>query len=391
MQNRCQVSGVSGQAIEDSRQEAGGRRENEKNCSSLIPHPSIIEVLEKAYAGERLDAEEGAMLFEADLISLGKIADKRRKLYHPQETVTFIIDRNITFTNICVLKCKFCAFSRDKGQKTAFILSKDEILKKIEELVKIGGTQVMLQGGVNPELSLDYYCDLLRSIKSKFDVWLHSLSPTEIYYLSKTSGISIKDVLLKLREAGLDSLPGAAEILVDRVRRIVSPHKLTTAQWLRVMREAHSIGMKTTATMTFGMMETKMERIEHLLKIRELQDSTAGFRAFIPWTFSGANTEFSSLPASGGVDYLKTLAIARIILDNIPNIQAGWVTEGHKLAQIALFFGANDLGGTLMEEKVIKATGISHQMSANMAIELIKGTGKQPAQRNTRYEIVATF
>jgi cyclic dehypoxanthinyl futalosine synthase len=289
------------------------------------------------------------------------------------------------------LRCKFCAFSVSKGSKNAYLLSKDEILRKVEELVKIGGTQVMLQGGVHPQLCLDYYCDILRSIKAKFNVWLHSLSPTEIHYLSETSGLSIRDVLLKLAGAGLDSLPGAAEILVDRVRRIVSPHKLTTAQWLEVMREAHSIGMQTTATMTFGMMETKRERIEHLLKIRDLQDETKGFKAFIPWTFSPKNTEFSNLPASGGVDYLKMVAIARIILDNIPNIQAGWVTEGVKLAQIALFFGANDLGGTLIEEKVIEATGISHQMSVNKAIELIRGAGKQPAQRNTRYEIVQLY
>ncbi|MDI6752160.1 MAG: cyclic dehypoxanthinyl futalosine synthase [bacterium] len=349
------------------------------------------EVLEKAYSGQRLDAEEGLLLFDLDLISLGKIADKRRRLYHPEEITTFIINRNITFTNICVLRCKFCAFSVSKKSKTGYLLSKDEIIRKVEELVKIGGTQVMLQGGVNPELSLDYYCDLLRSIKAKFDVWFHSLSPTEIYYLSKTSGLSIKDVLLKLKEAGLDSLPGAAEILVDRVRKIISPHKLMTAEWLTVMREAHSIGMKTTATMTFGMMETKKERIEHLLKIRELADSTQGFTAFIPWTFSPKNTKFSNLPASGGVDYLKMVAISRIMLDNIPNIQAGWVTEGPKLAQISLFFGANDLGGTLMEEVVIASTGISHQMSINQAIELIKGAGKQPCQRDTGYNIIQLY
>ncbi len=350
-----------------------------------------LEVLEKADAGERLDVEEGTRLFDLDLISLGRVADKRRRLYHPEEIATFVIDRNITFTNICVLRCRFCAFSVSKGSKTAFILSKDEILRKVEGLVKMGGTQVMLQGGVHPELCLDYYCDILRSIKAKFDVWLHSLSPTEIHYLSETSGLSIRDVLLKLAGAGLDSLPGAAEILVDRVRRIVSPHKLTTAQWLEVMREAHSIGMQTTATMTFGMMETRRERIEHLLEIRDLQDETKGFKAFIPWTFSPKNTEFSNIPASGGVDYLKIVAIARIILDNIPNIQAGWVTEGVKLAQIALFFGANDLGGTLVEEKVIEATGVSHKMSVNKAIELIRGAGKQPAQRNTRYEIVQLY
>jgi cyclic dehypoxanthinyl futalosine synthase len=249
----------------------------------------------------------------------------------------------------------------------------------------------MLQGGIHPGLSLDYYCNLLENIKKRFDVWLHSLSPTEVYCLSKTSGLPLRDVLLKLKGAGLDSIPGAAEILVDRVRRIVSPHKISSAQWLEVMETAHSIGMHTTATMTFGMVETKVERIEHMLKIRDLQDKTSRFKAFIPWTFSPNNTDFSSIQPVGGIDYLKTLSISRIMLDNIPNIHAGWVTEGHKLAQIGLAFGANDLGGILMEEKVVCSTGISNQMTVPLMIELIKGTGKIPAQRNTRYEILRRF
>ncbi|MBU0600183.1 dehypoxanthine futalosine cyclase [bacterium] len=351
----------------------------------------MAEVLEKAYTGERLNLEEGVSLFDLDLLSLGKLADHCRKKYHPEEIITFVIDRNITFTNICALSCKFCAFSVNKDSKNGYLLSKEEILSKVEELVKIGGTQVMLQGGVNPELSLDYYGDLLRSIKEKFNIWLHSLSPTEVYYLSTISGFSVKEVLLKLKEAGLDSLPGAAEILVDRVRKIISPHKITTAQWLQVMEEAHLAGMHTTATMTFGMMETRPERIEHLLQIRALQDRTGGFKAFIPWTFSPAQTKFSEILPSGGIDYLKTVAVSRIFLDNIPNIQAGWVTEGHKLAQIALAFGVNDFGGILMEEKVIKSTGVAYQTSVPKVVELIKGAGKFPFQRNTKYEILNQF
>ncbi|MEK7813553.1 MAG: cyclic dehypoxanthinyl futalosine synthase [Candidatus Desantisbacteria bacterium] len=351
----------------------------------------MSDIVNKAFSGKRLHFEEGCSLFNEDLPALGMAADERMKKYHHENIVTFVIDRNITFTNVCILGCRFCAFSVKPGSIEAYLLSNEEIFHKIEELTEIGGTQVMLQGGIHPGLSLDYYCNLLEGIKKRFNVWLHSLSPTEVYCLSKTSGLPLRDVLLKLKGAGLDSLPGAAEILVDRVRKIVSPHKISTAQWLDVMEAAHSIGMHTTATMTFGMMETKAERIEHILKIRELQDRTGGFKAFIPWTFSPDNTDFSTLQPAGGIDYLKTLAISRIMLDNIPNIHAGWVTEGHKLAQIGLAFGANDLGGILMEEKVVCATGISHQTSVSKMIELIKGAGKIPAQRDTRYEILQRF
>lgn len=348
----------------------------------------MSNIISKAFSGERLNLEEGISLFDEDLLVLGRVANQRMKKYHPKNIVTFIIDRNITFTNVCVLGCRFCAFSVKPDSRDAYLLSNEEIFHKIEELIQIGGTQVMLQGGIHQGISLDYYCNLLKEIKKRFNVWLHSLSPTEVYCLSKTSGLSLRDVLLKLRSAGLDSLPGAAEILVDRVRKIVSPHKINTAQWIEVMETAHSIGMHTTATMTFGMIETKAERIEHMLKIRDLQDRTNGFKAFIPWTFSPDNTDFSNLQPAGGIDYLKTLAISRIMLDNISNIHAGWVTEGHKLAQIGLAFGANDLGGILMEEKVVYATGISYQTSVSNMIELIKGAGKIPAQRNTRYEIL---
>lgn len=354
------------------------------NCSDQY-------ILNKASSGERLSFEEGVNLFDEDLLALGKIANLRMKKYHPENIATFIIDRNITITNVCVLGCRFCAFSVKPGSRDAYLLSHEEIFHKIDELLQIGGTQVMLQGGINPELSLDYYCNLMEEIKKKFDVWLHSLSPTEIYCMAKTSGLSTRDVLLKLKDAGLDSLPGAAEILVDRVRKIVSPHKISTAQWLEVMETAHSIGLHTTATMTFGMMETKAERVEHMLCIRDLQDKTGGFKAFIQWTFSPANTDFSNLQPAGGIDYLKTLAISRIMLDNISNIHSGWVTEGHKLAQIGLAFGANDLGGILMEEKVVCATGVSYQTTVSLMIEIIHGAGKIPAQRNTRYEILRLY
>ncbi|MCX7919139.1 MAG: dehypoxanthine futalosine cyclase [bacterium] len=353
---------------------------------------NVDSILEKAYQGERLNQEEGCLLYTADLISLGKIADIRRKQFHPKDIVTFIIDRNITFTNVCYCQCNFCAFYVTPNSDEAFVLSNEEVLAKIEELVQLGGTQVMLQGGLHPELSLDYYTRLLHDIKSHYpQIYLHSLSVPEIYHLAKKTGLSIKQVLLELQSAGLDSLPGAAEILVDRVRQIISPHKISTQQWLECMETAHSIGMETTATMTFGIIETLEERIEHMLRIRELQDKTGGFRAFIPWTFSPHRTKLSHIAMAGGIDYLKTVAIARIMLDNVKNIHAGWVTEGTKLAQVTLSFGANDFGGILMEEKVVDATGVRYKTSVDELVHLIRNAGKIPAQRNSKYEILRYF
>jgi cyclic dehypoxanthinyl futalosine synthase len=352
----------------------------------------LDSIIEKAAQGVRLNKEEGTTLFSADLLTLGRIADNRRNKFHPEDIVTFIIDRNITFTNVCYCQCKFCAFYVTPNSPEAFVLSTKEVLDKISELVKLDGTQVMLQGGLHPQLSLDYYTKLLRDIKSRFpQIYLHSLSVPEIYHLAKKTGLSIQQVLLELQSAGLDSLPGAAEILVDRVRQIISPHKISTQQWLDCMETAHSIGMQTTATMTFGIIETYEERIEHMLKVRELQDKTGGFRAFIPWTFSPQRTKLAHLEMAGGIDYLKTVAISRIMLDNVKNIHAGWVTEGPKLAQIALAFGANDFGGILMEEKVVNATGISYKTSINELVRLIKDAGKIPAQRNSKYELLRKF
>lgn len=338
----------------------------------------------------RISKKEAIELFSLDIFRLGKMADDTRKAFHPKEYVTFIIDRNITFTNICVAKCKFCAFFARK-KSSGFLLSLEEILKRIEELVNTGGTQVMLQGGLNSDLSLSWYCNLLSSIKKRFNVWLHSLSPSEIVFLSKKEGLSIKDTLLSLKSAGLDSLPGAAEILCDRVRMAISPNKLSTDEWLNVMENAHRIGMHTTATMTFGMIETKEERVEHLIKIRSLQDKTGGFKAFIPWTFCPNNTGLRSLKQTSSLDYLKTLAISRIVLDNIPNIHSGWVTEGLGLSQAALFFGANDMGGILQDEEVIKKTGIEYKLDIKKMVSLIKNAGKIPAQRDSSYNIVKLF
>jgi cyclic dehypoxanthinyl futalosine synthase len=355
----------------------------------------INKVNEKVLNNERLSAEESFFLYtDADFFSLGKLANSIQEKKHPQNSVTFIVDSNITFTNVCISGCKFCAFYCKPTDSKAFVLSTDEILKKISELVNLGGTQVMLQGGLNPKLDLDYYVNLCRKIKENFNIHLHSFSPPEIDFLSKKHKKTHKEVLETLQKAGLDSMPGGgAEILVDEVRSIVSPNKINSQTWFEVMKSAHEIGMKTTATMVYGLGETIEQRIEHLMKIRELQDKTNGFRAFIPWSFSPKNTELEENRPSngGGIEYLKMVALSRIVLDNIDNIQAGWVTEGPKMAQLALAFGANDLGGILIEEVVVASTGVAFKMNKDDMIYLIKSAGKIPAQRNTKYEIVRVF
>jgi cyclic dehypoxanthinyl futalosine synthase len=348
-------------------------------------------LIEKVLNKQRLSIEEGTALYDLDLLTIGKLAEKSKEKFHTEPIVTFVIDRNITYTNICTCRCNFCAFYVKPGSENGYTLNINQIIEKVGELVDIGGTQIMLQGGLNPNIRLDFYENLLKEIKQNFNVHIHSLSVAEIVSLAKKEKMSPLEILTRLHKAGLDSMPGASEILVDRVRKIISPAKVMTEQWLEVMRSAHSIGMHTTATMTFGMVETLQERIIHLSRIRELQDETGGFKAFIPWTFSPHNTKLSHLKMAGGIDYLKTLAISRIMLDNIPHVHAGWVTEGPKLAQMGLFFGANDLGGILMEEVVVRATGIVNKTSAKEIVDLIKSAGKIPAQRNSKYEIIRYF
>jgi cyclic dehypoxanthinyl futalosine synthase len=323
---------------------------------------------------------------------LGRVAHKRRERVIGSKRSTFIVDRNISFTNVCTVGCKFCAYHKGPGDAAAFTLSIEEIVRRVKEAADLGATQIMLQGGLNPALSFDWYKDMLRAIKDRVPaVWLHSLSPAEVLWLAQRSHLTVRDALVQLREAGLDSLPGGgAEILVEEVRRRVSPAKITTPQWLEVMETAHSLGMRTTATMVYGLGETTADRVQHLLRIRELQDRTGGFRAFIPWSFQANHTRLSERPQSG-VDYLRMVALSRLVLDNVEHIQAGWVTEGPLMAQIALTFGADDFGGVLMEESVVKATGISHTVTADQVIALIEETGMTAAQRNTEYEILRTF
>lgn len=345
----------------------------------------------------RINKEEALEIFkEFDLLEIGERADNVRKTLHPEGVVTFIVDRNINYTNICINKCKFCAFYRDPGSPDAYLLSKEEIFSKIEETISLGGTQILLQGGINPELGIDYYVELLRSIKERFSINIHGFSPPEIAYLSDRHKLTIRETLLILKGSGLDSIPGGgAEILSDRVRKVLSPNKIRSSVWLKVMEEAHRIGMRTTATMMFGSIEAPEDIIEHLDSIRELQDRAGGFTAFIPWSYQPGNTELVKQSWFKGqataADYLRVLSLSRLYLDNIRNIQASWVTQGIKLAQVALRFGANDLGSTMIEENVVRAAGVSYRVSKEDIINAIRMAGFRPAQRDTNYNILRFF
>ncbi len=358
-------------------------RETRSHTASLR---KIISQVEKA---RRIDEVDGLALYRhADLITLGELANSIRKRLHPERIVTFIVDRNINYTNICINKCKFCAFYREAGSSEAYILSKENIFRKIEETIAQGGTQILMQGGVHPDLGIEYFEDLFSSIKSRFAIQIHSLSPAEIDYLARKADMSVLETLERLKAAGLDSIPGGgAEILVDRVRKKVSPNKIRWRQWAEVMRKAQGLGMPTTATMMFGSLETDGEIIAHLKRLRDIQDETRGFTAFIPWTYQPGNTELGGRAATA-VEYLKTLAISRIMLDNFDNIQASWVTQGAKIAQVALEFGANDFGSTMIEENVVAAAGVTFRMTRREIVNLIKDAGYRAAQRDTRYNIL---
>jgi cyclic dehypoxanthinyl futalosine synthase len=352
----------------------------------------VTGVLEKAVAGERLSFADGlALLKSNELILTGLVADVVRKRLHSEPVVTFVLDRNINYTNVCKTKCRFCAFWRSEDDPEAYVLSNDEIYAKIRETIECGGTQILMQGGIHPGLPFSYYIDLLIAIKERFDIHIHSFSPPEIVHFTDISGLGICEVLLELQKAGLDSIPGGgAEILDNRVREYISPHKISWEKWIEVMTTAHGLGMKTTATMMFGSVETLEERIMHLIRIRDAQDRTNGFRAFIPWSFQPTNTELGGETATG-IDYLKTLAVSRLMLDNVPNLQTSWVTQGAKMAQVSLSFGANDFGGTMLEENVVRAAGISHRVPMEEIIKSIKDAGFIPAQRNTRYQIIKYY
>jgi len=341
----------------------------------------------------RVTKKEARALFEDDMYSLGERADavKREVLGDRADYACFIIDRNINFTNICSAKCNFCAFYREKGDPEAFLLTTDEILEKIGQLKEIGGTQVMIQGGLHELCGLTFYKEILSAIREKYpDIYIHSFSPAEINHLATIEKRPVDEIIGELKKAGLNSLPGAAEILVDEHRTTVSPHKLKTAEWVEIMESIHRAGMRSTATMTFGMGESIEDRIEHLLIIRDLQDRTGVFRAFIPWTFSKPHTNLE-VEETTGEDYIKTVAISRIVLDNVNHIHAGWVTEGFELSEMALRMGGSDMGGILMEEMVVKATGTTYTTSEEIMIKVIKNAGLTPAVRDSEYTIIKKY
>jgi cyclic dehypoxanthinyl futalosine synthase len=358
--------------------------------------PGTVPILAKALEGERItDAEALTLLESKDLVPIGKAADDLRARRTDPRRITFIIDRNVNYTNVCVTDCDFCAFYRRPGDRAeGYLLPKTVIFKKIEETLAIGGTGVLMQGGHHPDLGVDYYEDLFRSIKLRYKVHLHALSPPEVQHIARRSKLSIPATLTRLRDAGLDSIPGGgAEILVDRVRDVIAPKKTRTADWLNVMRHAHRLGMSTTATMMYGHVETLAERVEHMRRIRELQDETRGFRAFISWTFQPDGTRLAPLvthhPTS--VEYLLTQAVSRIYLDNVDHIQSSWVTQGMKVGQVALGFGADDLGSVMIEENVVSAAGTTHRASTDDFVRAIKALGKTPVQRDTLYRDVKVW
>lgn len=347
---------------------------------------------------KRLSEDEAVWLIQnAQLTELGDMAFKKKLSLHPDKITTFVIDRNINYTNACWVDCKFCAFYRHVNEDDAYVLSFEEIGKKIEELIEIGGTQILFQGGVHPKLKIEWYEDLVNYIATKYpQITIHGFSAVEIDYIARISKISTLEVLKRLQKKGLYSMPGAgAEILSDRVRDVIAPKKCDSDVWIRIHKEAHQIEMKTTATMMFGTIETDEEIVEHWSKLRRLQDETDGFRAFILWSFQSSNTklikEYPDIMKQSSNRYLRLLAVSRLFLDNFKNIQSSWVTQGSHIGQLALKFGANDLGSTMMEENVVKAAGASFRMNSDTMIELIKDIGEIPAKRNTNYDVLEVY
>ena len=357
--------------------------------SSKRSKAMVQTIVEKVLAGGRISGDEFLRLHaEADLYQLGFLADSICKRRHPEPVVTYVVDRNINYTDICVSACKFCAFFKAPEDAEGIVLSNDELLQKIQETQALGGTQILLQGGLHPDKPLEFYEDMLRLMKTT-GIHVHGFSPPEICHFAEISGQSTGKVLERLQAAGLDSMPGGgAEILCDRVRESLAPRKCSADRWIEVMEEAHNLGMRTTATMMFGHVETIEERLEHLQRLRDLQDRTGGFTAFIPWPFQPDNTALAAaveITKTSGFSYLRMLALSRIFLDNFDNIQASWVTQGPKIAQISLFFGANDFGSTMIEENVVAAAGIHFRLSEEEIKRLVEDAGFEPRQRLMDY------
>ena len=350
-------------------------------------------ILDRVEKGERIGAEDATILMdEAPFQELGRVAAKKRQVQVPGKIATYVFDKNLNTTNVCVVDCKFCAFYTNPENKRGYTRTPEQILEEAKKAADAGATQILIQGGLNPDLKLDYYEKCLSLIRDNVDIWIHSLSPTEIEYIAAEENITIKECLIRLQAAGLQSLPGGgAEMLVDDIRKKISPKKTRSQAWLDLHDDAHSIGMKTTATMVYGFGETGAQRVEHLIKIREQQDKTGGFTAFIPWSFSPNKTKLDCPRLMNGTDYLRMVAMARIILDNIAHLQAGWVTEGPDVSQVALQYGADDYGGVLMTEEVVSATGLEYGVTEDQVINMIREAGYTPAQRTTQYDMIKVY
>ncbi|MDA1184996.1 MAG: dehypoxanthine futalosine cyclase [Acidobacteria bacterium] len=349
----------------------------------------VDELARRVADGARVNAADALALYRhAPTHLLGRLADGIRARKHPDRVVTYIIDRNVNYTNICVARCNFCAFYRPVGSAEGYVLGFDEVFQKIDETIAVGGNQLLLQGGHNPDLPIAWYEDLLRAVKAKYPGFkMHALSPPEVLHISKINQIPVDVVIERLVAAGLDSIPGGgAEILVDRVRKLLNCYgKASASQWLDVMRQAHRAGLRTTATMMYGTVETDEERIEHMMRLRDLQDETGGFTAFITWSYQPDHTELGGTEATG-IDYLRTLALARIVLDNFDNLQASWVTQGGKVGQLSLSYGANDMGSVMIEENVVRAAGAAYCMDEVEIVANIEDAGFTARRRNMHYE-----
>ena len=352
---------------------------------------NLARAIDRATRGDRLGAAEALVLYEqAPTHLLGRLADVARARRHPAGIVTYIIDRNVNYTNVCVARCNFCAFYREVGSDEGYVLGFEEIFRKIDETIAVGGVQLLFQGGHNPDLPLGWYEDLFRAVKSRYPAFkLHALSPPEVIHLSRLSQQPVPAVIDRLVTAGLDSIPGGgAEILVDRVREALNCYsKASASEWIDVMRHAHRAGLRTTATMMYGTVETPAERIEHLLRLRDLQDETAGFTAFITWSFQPPNTELGGVEATG-LDYLRTLALSRLVLDNFDNLQASWVTQGGKVGQLSLAFGANDMGSVMIEENVVRAAEAAYCMDEVEIVRNVEDAGFTAKRRDMHYQIL---
>ncbi len=342
---------------------------------------------DKIISEARLTFEEAMALWDLDILTLGRWANFARRRRHPEARVTYVVDRNINYTNICLSGCRFCAFFRPPGHVEGYVLSWEELARKLEETLDLGGTGILLQGGLNPDLPLGYYEELVGFIREK-GLAVHGFSPPEMIFFAKTFHLTVAEVMQRLLDAGLGSIPGGgAEILVDRVRTELAPHKCSAREWLEVMATAHASGLRTSATMMFGHVETRAERLAHMLRLRELQDRTEGFTAFIPWSFQPGGTALGGSTADV-MDYLKTLAVSRLVLDNFANLQVSWVTQGAKVAQIALEFGANDFGSTMIEENVVAATGVGFRLSREEIVRQINDAGYEAQQRDHLYRLL---